>query len=89
MTQKSLLYFTADWCGPCQQIKPAVKKLEAQYTKINFSYINVDLNTHLTDKFGISAMPTFVLLVNDKEIDRITGADQNKLKAAVERLNNH
>jgi hypothetical protein len=34
-------------------------------------------------------MPTFVMLVNNKEIERFTGADQNKLKAAVERLNNH
>jgi thioredoxin 1 len=89
MSTKTLLYFTADWCGPCQQIKPAVKKLEQTYTNINLNIINVDLNEKMTETYRVSAMPTFVMLVNNKEIERFTGADQNKLKAAVERLNNH
>lgn len=86
---KKVLYFTATWCGPCQRIKPVFKKLEEKHGKdIGFSAIDVDLNGHMAEHYKVSSMPTFVFIMNDKEVHRFSGANEDKLKAAVEDLAN-
>lgn len=85
---KKILYFTASWCGPCQRIKPTFYKLEKEYDDISFNAIDVDMNPDLSEKYEIESMPTFIFLNNEKEIDRFSGADANKLKTATEMLNN-
>ena len=85
---KQLLYFTASWCGPCQQIKPTFKELVTNYPEIMFSAVDVDENKELATKFNIKSMPTFVAVFNKNEVKRISGADPSKLRALVEHLMN-
>jgi thiol-disulfide isomerase/thioredoxin len=85
---KQLLYFTADWCGPCQQIKPVYKELENNYPEIMFSMIDVDKNESLTSKMKVKGMPTFIAICDGVETKRFTGADPSKLRHLVESLLN-
>jgi len=85
---KKLLYFTAKWCGPCQQIKPFFYELEKKYTDISFSAIDVEMNPSFAERYNIKSLPTFIALDdNNQEVKRFSKADPNKLVSLVEELN--
>jgi thiol-disulfide isomerase/thioredoxin len=67
-----VLDFSATWCGPCQQMTPIVSRLERQGYPIR--QVDVDRERELAERFGISSIPAFVLVVDGKEVTRITGA---------------
>lgn len=67
----AVLDFTATWCGPCQQMSPLVSKLERQGYPIR--KVDVDQNRELTKQFNITSIPTFVLVVANREVSRVTG----------------
>ena len=77
-----MLYFTAEWCGPCQKIKPFIKQKQEEYNTVCFSTIDVDDDDYqeLCNDFSISAMPTFVFYKNKSEIDKVIGADETKIE---------
>jgi thiol:disulfide interchange protein len=74
-----LLYFTADWCQPCQRMKhtvfadPAVDAaLRAAYPTVK---VDVDHNHDVAQEFGIASIPTFVVVSADgRVLKQITGA---------------
>jgi len=61
---KTLLKFEADWCGPCQQIKPLVKDVLSNANDIQLQTVNVDdrENQALIQQHAVRAIPTLVLL---------------------------
>jgi thioredoxin 1 len=71
---KTVFYFTADWCGPCKKVRPIVEELNRERSDVFFQIIDVDLEKDLVKNFGIASVPTFILFENEKQIDRITGA---------------
>ncbi|OGC50553.1 thioredoxin [candidate division WWE3 bacterium RIFCSPHIGHO2_01_FULL_40_23] len=67
--------FFADWCGPCHAMKPIIEEAEKLYAgKIKFSKIDVDTNGEAAGKYGVMSIPTYVILKDEKEIDRKIGA---------------
>ncbi len=64
---KTLLKFEADWCGPCQQIKPIVSDVLTARADVELKTVNVDdpANLELVTTHGVRAIPTLVLLEND------------------------
>jgi thioredoxin 1 len=70
---KHALYFTADWCNPCERTRPIVEDLNKDsYTK--FQFIDVDDNGDLCKKFEIKSVPTFILIKDGVEIKRMNGS---------------
>lgn len=69
-----ILYFTADWCGPCKQTKPIVEELNREQIMAKFFIIDVDSDIERTKDFEIRSVPTFVVMKDNKEIYRVTGA---------------
>lgn len=66
-----LLDFTATWCGPCQQMNPIVSRLKRQGYPVR--KVDVDRERGLAQKFNVRSMPTFILVVDGKEQNRIVG----------------
>ena len=55
-----VLYFTAEWCGPCKLIWPEVQKIsEKNPNSILFIKIDVDEFEDLSSSCDVSCMPTF------------------------------
>lgn len=69
----SIVYdFSATWCGPCQQMAPLVARLEREGLPIR--KVDIDQEKTLANKFNITSIPTFVLVVEGKEVQRQSGA---------------
>jgi thioredoxin 1 len=90
---KTVYYFTAKWCGPCQRIKPTYLEYQSTFkNQITFVTIDVDdtddTTLSLTQEYKINSMPTFVFVYNNQEKFRFSGASADKLKEYLERLSN-
>jgi thiol-disulfide isomerase/thioredoxin len=68
-----VLYFTAEWCNPCQRTRPVAEELKKDGV-IDFIFVDADTEIELLEKFGIKSIPTYVLLEDGREIKRMNGA---------------
>lgn len=69
-----LIDFWATWCGPCKMIAPVVEEIAEEYEgKIKVGKVNVDEEPDLTQSFGISSIPTLVLMKDGKAADMMVG----------------
>ena len=71
---KKILYFTADWCGPCKKTRPIVEELNKDLSLTNIKIVDVDSEMELAKKFEIKSVPTFIIIENNEEINRVVGA---------------
>ena len=71
---KMILYFTADWCNPCKQTKPIVEELNREQIMAKFFIVDVDSDIEMAKDFEIRSVPTFVVMKDNIEIHRTTGA---------------
>ena len=79
-----LLDFTADWCGPCQSVRPLVEHLASAGYPVR--QVNVDRNRALAAKYRVTSIPCFVMLVDGVEVDREVGpAGQQRLVQMLSR----
>jgi thioredoxin-like negative regulator of GroEL len=69
---KTVFYFTTEWCQPCKKVKPIVEDMKKE--GFQFQMIDADYEQLLVKRFEIKSVPTFILLEDGKEINRITGA---------------
>lgn len=64
----------ATWCGPCQQMKPAIHELADEYaSQYKFVTLNVDEDRDLAVHYGVSSVPTFLFIKNGTIQARTTG----------------
>ena len=67
--------FWADWCGPCNAMSPIIEELSSIYeNQVLFTKLNVDQNPITPSKYGISSIPTFLVIKNGQIMDSIVGA---------------
>ena len=78
----TILDFTASWCGPCKAIAPIFKELSEEFDA-QFIKVDVDENPEAAQKFGVSAMPTFVFIKGGEVVDRLMGANAARLKELI------
>jgi thioredoxin 1 len=79
--------FYAVWCPPCKVISPVFEQLSkthAQSGKLAFVKVNVDEQREVAAKYGITAMPTFLVFKDGKVVETIRGANPPALKKATE-----
>jgi thiol-disulfide isomerase/thioredoxin len=66
-----MLDFWSPQCPPCIQMKPIVHSLE----QANYPIRQVDTtrDSQLAQQYGVTGIPCFVMLVDDREVDRQVG----------------
>ena len=83
-----IIDFFADWCGPCQMLKPIFEKVSESYKgKLKFVKSNTDESPETAGKFEISGIPCLIITNKGKEVDRIVGfMNETSLKKEIDRI---
>ena len=71
-----VLKFFANWCNPCKKLSFNIHCIKSEIT-YPVEEINVETNRELAARYNISALPTMILIDDDKEVRRITGLPPN------------
>ena len=64
-------FFNATWCGPCQQMKPHVDKLNKEGYSIES--VDIDENPTLAESANVRGVPTIAIYENGKLVESIVG----------------
>jgi thioredoxin 1 len=78
--QDTIIYFYADWCQACKEIRPKIYEI-ADKTNMNVYFINED--EELENKFNVEFYPTIVF-IKENTTKKYTGT--NKITMLHENL---
>ncbi len=65
--------FNADWCGPCQMLKPIIEEISDERNDIKVVSINIDDEEDLAEKYEVYSIPCVVAFKDGKEVRRSVG----------------
>lgn len=68
-----LLDFWATWCGPCRMIAPTVAGVAEENPDVLVGKVNVDEEPELARAFGITSIPTLVVMKDGKAVRQAVG----------------
>ena len=68
-----LLDFWATWCGPCRMVAPIVEEIAEENESIAVGKIDVDESRELAIRFGISSIPTLILMKDGEAAATVVG----------------
>ena len=69
-----LLDFYAEWCGPCKRLTPILEELAPEVAdKCQILKVNIDDCGAICSRFGLTSVPTLILLQDGKEAGRMIG----------------
>jgi len=78
-----LVDFWASWCGPCQKQAPVLEQLSRDrlMKDVKIVKVNVDESNGVSDKFGISSIPTLMIFEDGQKKEQWSGyTDFNGLR---------
>lgn len=75
-SETAIAYFTADWCGPCKQLKPQIAKLALSDNENTYFVLDVDkIDQEYLTEYNIKSVPRVFKMRNgaiEKEISSRT-----------------
>ena len=70
-----LIDFWAVWCGPCKMMAPVVEQIsEEMGDSAKICKVNIDEQGELAERFNVMRIPTFILIENGEEKEKMVGA---------------
>nr|BAE16559.1 thioredoxin h [Codonopsis lanceolata] len=79
-------HFTASWCIPSVVMNPFFEELASTYKDTMFLLVDVDDVQEVASKYEVKAMPTFVLMKEGAQVDKLIGANPDEIRKRIESL---
>lgn len=81
-----IVSFSSPGCGACVKQKKILNELKKEYEgNIDFEYVDVTKDHRTTDYYEVGIVPTLLVTVNGKEVDRLVGSQMEPvLRALIE-----
>lgn len=67
---KTIWYFSAPWCQPCLAFGPTMDQVSKT---IPVKKVNIDYEPDVPGTYGVTSIPTIILVENDQPVKRYTG----------------
>lgn len=68
---RSLMTFGAKWCAPCKQQRKILAQMYLENPKLPVKVIDIEEDVELTALYGISSVPTHIVLDDNGEVDSV------------------
>ena len=69
-----LLKFEADWCPPCEAMKPMIEDIARDYDgRLTVATMDVDQNNQTPYRFGVRGVPTVMLFKGGEVVGQKVG----------------
>ena len=68
-----LIDFFAVWCGPCRMVSPIVDGIAEENNDIKVCKIDVDSEPELAQRFGVTSIPTLVVMKSGSVVSKAIG----------------
>ena len=80
-----LLDFWAVWCGPCKMIAPLLTQIAEEREDVVIGKVDVDSEMELAMQFGVSSIPTLVVIKDGQPAGKAVGyLPKEKILALLE-----
>lgn len=66
-----ILWFSADWCPYCAELKPIMPMLERKYSQWKFWLVDVDSHREIVKTLNVLGIPSLVAFEKGKEVGRL------------------
>ena len=68
-----IVYFTANWCNPCKQLKPHYGKVSVMDPETNYYMIDVDkVDPKVIEYYNIKSIPQIFVMQKGKIVENIS-----------------
>ena len=72
-----LVDFFATWCGPCRMLSPVLEEVSVQ-TEAEIYKVDIDESEDIARKYAIMVVPTMIIFVNGKQVEKFSGYMQKE-----------
>ena len=73
-----LVDFSATWCPPCNALHPTLEEMAEESDKYKIVTVDVDEESELAAKYGVSSIPCIIAFKKGAEAERIIGLQSKK-----------
>jgi len=70
----SVVAFSAQWCPPCKVMDPIYESAATRFPSLRFLKANQEAVPDLFNRYGVQAIPTYVVFRDGEEVHRQVGA---------------
>jgi len=84
-----VLFFTAEWCGPCVTMQDHLREIAARILnpEVAFGRVDVDKAYTVADRYSVQHIPSVVVIVDGKVADVIVGStSREKLEERIRKI---
>ncbi|WP_281253094.1 tetratricopeptide repeat protein [Sphingomonas spermidinifaciens] len=89
MTELVIVYFTAEWCGPCKALGPVIEKVAGEYAPkgVRLAKIDVDKSQFIAAQFQVRSVPTVYTMFQGQLVADLGQArTESALKANLDQI---